>query len=361
MKLVTLDLQFFAGEKTEKATPKKRQDARKKGQVAKSQDVNTAVGLLAVFLFLLFGGPYLLSKLTSLLKHSFQVYMLMDLSEPSIHYILIELLKELALIIGPIMLVALTAGVAANYFQVGFLFSTEAIQMKLEKIDPIKGFKRIFSLRSVVEFLKSILKICIVGIITFLVIWISLNDILTLSQLSIGSAFAFLADLTVKMGLYAGSALLFLALLDYLYQKYDFEKNIRMSKQDIKDEYKNSEGDPLIKSKIKQKQREMAMSRMMQEVPNADVIITNPTHYAIALKYDETKYDAPYVVAKGVDFVAQKIKFVAKENEVITIENRPLARALYSQSEIGDVIPEEFFKAVAEILAYVYRTKQHVK
>ena len=152
----------------------------------------------------------------------------------------------------------------------------------------------------------------------------------------------------------------FLGLLDYFYQKYDFEKNLRMSKQDIKDEYKNSEGDPLIKSKIKQKQREMAMSRMMQEVPNADVIITNPTHYAVALKYDENKLDAPYVVAKGVDFVAQKIKLVAKENEVITIENRPLARALYSQTEIGDAIPEEFFKAVAEILAFVYRTKKMI-
>ncbi|WP_394232515.1 flagellar biosynthesis protein FlhB [Niallia oryzisoli] len=361
MKLVTLDLQFFAGEKTEKATPKKRTDARKKGQVAKSQDVNTAIGLLAVFMFFLFAGSYLLKKLVSILEHSFQDYMLMDLTEETIFMILIELLKELVLFVGPIMLVALVAGVAANYFQVGFIFSTEAIQMKLEKIDPIKGFKRIFSLRSIVEFLKSILKICIVGMITFLVIWNSLDEILTLSQKTVGAAFAFLADLTVKMGLYAGGALLFLALLDFLYQKYDFEKNIRMSKQDIKDEYKNSEGDPLIKSKIKQKQREMAMSRMMQEVPNADVIITNPTHYAIALRYDETKFDAPFVVAKGVDFVAQKIKLVAKENEVIMIENRPLARALYSQTDIGDVIPEEFFKAVAEVLAYVYRTKKMVK
>ncbi|WP_338452063.1 flagellar biosynthesis protein FlhB [Niallia oryzisoli] len=361
MKLVTLDLQFFAGEKTEKATPKKRSDARKKGQVAKSQDVNTAIGLLAVFMFLFIAGSYLFNKIVSILRHSFQDYMLMDLTEESIYLIFMELLKELALLVGPLMLVALVAGVAANYLQVGFIFSTEAIQMKLEKIDPIKGFKRIFSLRSVVEFLKSILKICIVGLITFLVIWNSMNKILTLSQLPLGSAFQFLADLTVKMGLYAGGALLFLALLDYLYQKYDFEKNIRMSKQDIKDEYKNSEGDPLIKSKIKQKQREMAMSRMMQEVPNADVIITNPTHFAIALRYDETKFDAPYVVAKGVDFMAQKIKLIAKENEVIMIENRPLARALYSQTEIGDVIPEEFFKAVAEILAYVYRTKNMVK
>jgi flagellar biosynthesis protein FlhB len=361
VKLVTLDLQYFAGEKTEKATPKKRNDSRKKGQVAKSQDINVAIGLLAVFFFFSLAGSYLLQIALSIFEHSFQTYMLMDLTEENTFMILIELIIEVAKFMVPIMLVALVAGVAANYMQIGFLFSTEAIQFKLEKLDPIKGFKRIFSLRSVVEFLKSILKILIVGVIAFFIIWNRLDEILILSQKTIGAALATLADLTVEVGLYAGGALLFLALLDYLYQKYDFEKNIRMSKQDIKDEYKNSEGDPLIKSKIKQKQREMAMSRMMQEVPNADVIITNPTHYAIALKYDENRLDAPYVVAKGVDFVAQKIKLVAKENDVVMIENRPLARALYSQADIGDAIPEEFFKAVAEILAYVYRTKKKIQ
>lgn len=361
MKLLTLDLQFFAGERTEKATPKKRSDARKKGQVAKSQDINTAIGLLVVFMLLLFSGSYIFQHLVSILSHSFQAYLLLDVTEESVYTILIEMLKEIAKILAPVMLAAVVAGVASNYLQVGFLFSTETIQMKLEKIDPIKGFKRIFSLRSVIEFLKSILKITIVGIITFLVIWNRLDEILVLSQKSIGTALATLANLTVQMGLYAGGALLFLALLDYLYQKYDFEKNLRMSKQDIKDEYKNSEGDPLIKSKIKQKQREMAMSRMMQEVPKADVVITNPTHYAVALKYDENKFDAPYVVAKGVDFVAQKIKFIAKENDITMIENRPLARSLYSQTDIGETIPENFFKAVAEILAYVYRTKNMIK
>ncbi len=360
MKLVPLNLQYFAGEKTEKATPKKKSDARKKGQVAKSQDVNVAIGLLACFFFFSVSFTYLIKIIASILKHSFQVYMLVDLTEENLHMIFLELVQEVAMLLGPIMMVALVAGVAANYFQIGFLFSTESIQFKLDKLDPIKGFKRIFSMRSVVEFLKSIFKICIVGFITFFVLWNRMDEILVLSQKSIGSALDMLIDLTIEMGLYAGGALLFLGLLDYFYQKYDFEKNLRMSKQDIKDEYKNSEGDPLIKSKIKQKQREMAMSRMMQEVPNADVIITNPTHYAVALKYDENKLDAPYVVAKGVDFVAQKIKLVAKENEVITIENRPLARALYSQTEIGDAIPEEFFKAVAEILAFVYRTKKMI-
>ncbi|WP_210363833.1 flagellar biosynthesis protein FlhB [Bacillus sp. REN3] len=360
MNRLTLDLQFFAGEKTEKATPKKKQDARKKGQVAKSQDVNTAVVLLSVFLFLMFFGKVMGERLIGVLRHALQQYMFMDLTEKNIQSILIEILSELIFFLGPVMLVALIAGVAANYVQVGFMYSPEAIQMKLEKINPISGFKRIFSMRALVEMLKSILKISFIGVIAFSVLWSRMDEVLRLANKSVGAAMATIAGLTLQMGLFASGALLFLSLLDYLYQKFDFEKSIRMSKQDLKDEYKNIEGDPLIKSKIKQKQREMAMRRMMQEVPKADVIITNPTHYAIALKYDDQKADAPIVVAKGVDFVAQKIKLIAKENEVAAVENRPLARALYSQAEIGDTIPEEFFKAVAEILAFVYQSKNKV-
>ena len=166
--------------------------------------------------------------------------------------------------------------------------------------------------------------------------------------------------LTALMGITAAFVLLFISILDFLYQKFDYEKNLRMSKQDIKDEHKNSDGDPLIKSKIKQRQREMAMRRMMQEIPDADVVITNPTHYAIAIKYADGDMDAPIVVAKGVDFVAQKIKLIAKEHEIVTVENRPLARSLYEQVEVGDRIPEEFFKAIAEILAYVYRIQRKI-
>lgn len=360
MNLLSLDLQFFSGEKTEKATPKKKQDARKKGQVAKSQDINTAVVLISVFLFLMFFGKTMTEGLVGILRHSLQNYMFMELNETNIQSILLEILGELALFLGPVMLVAMIAGVAANYAQVGFMYSAEAIQMKLEKINPISGFKRIYSMRALVEMLKSILKISFIGMIAFSVLWTRMDEVLLLANKSVGAAIATIAGLTLQMGLYASGALLFLALLDYLYQKYDFEKSIRMSKQDMKDEYKNIEGDPLIKSKIKQKQREMAMRRMMQDVPKADVVITNPTHFAIALKYDDQKSDAPVVIAKGVDFVAQKIKLIAKENEIATVENRPLARALYSQAEIGDAIPEEFFKAVAEILAYVYQTKNKV-
>jgi flagellar biosynthesis protein FlhB len=360
MKLYSVDLQFFSGGKTEKATPKKRQEARKKGQTAKSQDINTAVVLLAVFLFLLFGGEYLRKGIFTLFENSLQENLLMDLTEGNIQSLLLFILKELSLSIGPILLVAMLAGVISNFLQVGFMVTTEAIQPKLEKINPISGFKRIFSMRAIVELMKSILKIGFVGIVTFTVLWRRMDEILILSKKSVGTALATLSSLTVQMGLFASGALLFLAVLDYFYQKYDFEKSIRMSKQDIKDEYKNTEGDPLIKSRIKQRQREMAMRRMMQEVPKADVVITNPTHFAVAIKYDDSKQDAPVVVAKGVDYTAQKIKLIAKENDVMTVENRPLARALYSQTEIGDTIPEEFFKAVAEILAFVYKAKNKI-
>lgn len=355
-----LDLQFFSGEKTEKATPKKKQDTRKKGQTAKSQDVNSAIGLLSVFLFLLFFSSSMGKVALSTFRTAFNETILLEVTEANIRPIMLDFLIDIAYMLAPILLVALIAGIASNLLQVGFMFTTEPLQPKLEKLDPIKGFKRIFSIRAIVELLKSILKICFVGTVIFSILWFNIDEVLVLSQKSIGASLKTVGNLTLQMGIAASISLLVLSIFDYLYQRYDFEKNIRMSKQDIKDEFKNTEGDPLIKSKIKQKQREMAMSRMMQEVPKADVIITNPTHYAIALKYDEQKDDAPVVVAKGVDFIAQKIRLIARENNIVMVENRPLARSLYDQLEIGDKIPDEFFKAVAEILAYVYRIQHKI-
>jgi flagellar biosynthetic protein FlhB len=357
MNLLKLDLQYFAGEKTEKATPRKKQDARKKGQVAKSADVNTALSLLTVFLSFLFIGAFMKDRILHMMRGTFQDYLLLDLTDQNVHDFFFTMAYQAGIILAPIMGVALVAGVLGNYLQVGFLFSTEAIQMKLNKLDPIQGFKRIYSMRAIVELFKSLLKITFVGFVTFAVIWFDIENILRLSQMTVEQSFLFIASLTVRMGLFASGALLLLSLLDYLYQHYDYEKNLRMSKQDLKDEYKKSEGDPLIKSKIKQRQREMAMRRMMQDIPTADVVITNPTHYAIALKYDESKMDAPFVVAMGVDLVAQKIKEVAKANDILMVENKPLARALYDQVDIGQAVPEEFFQVVAEIIAYVYQAK----
>ncbi|OZU90306.1 flagellar biosynthesis protein FlhB [Virgibacillus indicus] len=355
-----MDLQYFAGEKTEKATPKKRQDERKKGKVAKSQDVNTAFLLLFMFIIFIVFSSSIIDSMTTLYRQTFTEFIQWDVTENSVHQIFSGAAVEVALMLSPIVLIAIIAGLASNLMQIGFLFTTEPLKFDLKKIDPIQGAKRIFSIRALVELLKSFLKIVFIGAITFIVIWIYKDEMMMLAFKNAENALEFFIRVTVVMGIAATIALLFLAVFDYAYQRYDFEKNMKMSKQDVKDEYKNIEGDPLIKSKIKERQRQMATSRMMSEVPSADVVITNPTHFAIAVKYDEEKASAPYVVAKGADHTALKIKEIAKANDVVTVENRPLARSLHSTVEIGDMIPEEFYQAVAEILAYVYRLEKKV-
>lgn len=353
-----LDLQYFAGEKTEKATPKKREDERKKGKVAKSQDVNTAILLLLSFMTLAVFGTSMKNGMTSLYRYTFTEYIHWDLTTETIMLIFSEVMIEIAKVLAPVMLVAIIAGVAANLLQIGFLFTTEPLKFDLKKIDPIQGAKRIFSIRALVELLKSLFKILLIGAITFTIIWMSKDEMLMLSQKNINGALAFFGQTTITMGIAATIALLFLAVFDYAYQKYDYEKNLKMSKQDIKDEHKNVEGDPLIKSKLREKQRQVAMQRMMSDVPTADVIITNPTHYSIAIKYDEDEASAPYVVAKGVDQVALKIREIAKAHNITIVENRPLARGLHDMVELGNVIPEQFYQAVAEVLAYVYQLEK---
>ncbi|WP_074598238.1 flagellar biosynthesis protein FlhB [Sediminibacillus halophilus] len=350
-----LDLQFFSGEKTEKATPKKRQDSRKKGQVAKSQDINTAILLFFVFLLFITLGGYLKNIMMAMYQHSFTEYINWEVTETTTHKVFLETTIEMSKAVAPIMGIAIVAGLASNFMQIGFLFTGEPLKPKLSKINPLQGAKKIFSARALVELVKSLLKIFFIGVITFAVIWMRKDEMMQLAGKDVDSSLAFFGNTTITMGIAASIALLVIAVIDYTYQKYDFEKSIRMSKNDIKDEHKNIEGNPLIKSKIKEKQRQMAMRRMMSEIPQADVVITNPTHYAVAIKYDETKADAPYVVAKGVDYVAFRIRDIAKANDVMMVENRPLARGLYKEIEIGDIISEEFFQSVAEVLAYVYK------
>lgn len=360
MVFLPIDLQFFSQEKTEKATPKKQQETRKKGQVAKSTDINTAIILLFIFVLLWLIGSYIGEKIFTFMHYMFQEYLLFSLTPENVETLFLELTNQAVIMIAPILAVAFLAGIFSNYVQVGVLFAPEAIAFKLSKLDPIAGFKRIYSIRAIVELLKSLLKIFLIALVTFTILWLSIDELLFLSLVPIADSLALVGSLTVNMGIAVAILLLFLAVLDYIYQKYDHEKKIKMSKQDIKDEYKKTEGDPLIKSKIKEKQRQMAMQRMMQEVPKADVVITNPTHYAIALKYDGDKMDAPIVIAKGVDFLAQKIKSIAYSNQIITVENKLLARALYEQAEIGNEVPEDLFKAIAEVLAYVYRIRNKV-
>lgn len=356
-----LDLQMFAGEKTEKATPKKRQDQRKKGQVAKSQELSGSVVLLASFLCLMVFGGYIKERLVALFTDVFYHRLTTNVTEDNVMTMFGEYAVQILLLLAPIFLVVIVMAVISNYIQVGFLLTGEPLKMKLSKLDPIKGFKNIFSMRSMVEFLKSVLKIVIIGFLVYTTLWGERAKISKLGQIPVEEVFHYTAKLTMNLGLKIGIALFVLSVFDYIYQRYEYEKGMRMSKQDIKDEYKKMEGDPLIKGKIRERQRRMALQRMMQEVPKADVIITNPTHFAVALKYDGSQMEAPQVVAKGQDFVALRIKEIAKEHGVVTIENKPLARALFQRAEIGDSIPGDLFQAVAEVLAYVYKLQGKVK
>ncbi|MEO3945088.1 flagellar biosynthesis protein FlhB [Gorillibacterium sp. CAU 1737] len=356
-----IDLQLFAGEKTEKATPKKRREAREKGQVAKSQELPGAIVLLACFAsFSMFGG-YMKERYFNLFQATFQEYLLADITIPNVVSLFGNLLKEGLLLLAPIFFVSVLVALLANFIQVGVLFTGDPLKMKFSKINPIEGFKRMFGLKAVVEFLKSILKMSIIGLVVYQTFWAERGKLLVLGHVPLRDTISYVAKLTVSLGIKIGIILVILAILDYAYQKFDHEKNLRMSKQDIKDEYKKTEGDPKIKGKIREKQRQMAMSRMMQEIPNADVIITNPTHFAVALKYDADEMAAPRVIAKGADYIALKIKELGRQHDIVLMENKPLARALYGQVEIGQAIPAELFQAVAEVLAYVYKLKGKAK
>ncbi len=352
-----LNLQFFAGEKTEKATPKKKLDARKKGQVAKSAELSPAFIILIVFSLIFLFGSTIGEGLEQLFVLSLTEFSAWEVNIENVQVMVLQLLWICAKFMLPIFGAVLLVALITNYVQVGFLVTGEPLKMKLERLDPIKGFKRIFSMRALVELVKSLLKISIVSVVVAVVLLGEKERLLLLSKYSIAEMLRFVGGLTLKLGIYVAILLVILAVFDYMYQRYEHNKNLRMSKQDIKDEYKNIEGDPLIKSKIRERQKQMAMRRMMQEVPNADVVITNPTHFSIALKYEAGKMSAPVVLAKGQDYVALKIREVATANGIMLIENKPLARALYHRVEIGESIPEDLFKAVAEVLAYVYRLK----
>ncbi|MCO7125981.1 flagellar biosynthesis protein FlhB [Sporolactobacillus shoreicorticis] len=353
----SVDLQYFAGEKTEKATPHKREEGRKKGQVFKSADLCTAVSMLAIFLYFRFAGGGVIEQLAKMMGQFFNVNLDMSVTEQNVHKMFSDLSIQVLKLLLPTLIIALVVGAASQIFQVGFLFLPDSLMFKSERISLLKGLKRTYSLRAIVELLKSMLKIIFVGMITFVILWMNRQSIAQSASQPLTESVRTLSQIMLNMGIAVSIALIALSLLDYLYQKYDYEKNMRMSKQDIKDEFKTIEGNPQIKSKIKERQKQMALNRMMQEVPNADVIITNPTHFAVALQYDAKEMNAPKVIAKGADLIALRIKEIAKENQIVIVEKKPLARALYHHLEIGDSIPEEFFKAVAEILAYVYRLK----
>lgn len=355
--MLRLDLQMFAQEKTEKATPKKRQESRKKGQVAKSMELPSAFILFFGFLLLFMLGGFLKERIFELFTATFHHYLLWDVTMESVGSIFSQLMLQGFITLAPILIMAMVVAVLGNYLQIGFLMSGDPLKMKWNKLNPIKGVKGIVSLRSLVEFLKTMLKLSIVSYVVYSTLYGEKDQIIALAHLPLESIMSYTARVTLLLGLKIGLVLVIMAIFDYMYQRYEYEKKLRMSKQDVKDEHKKTEGDPLIKGKIRDKQRRMALQRMMQEVAKADVVITNPTHYAVALRYDAGQMEAPLVVAKGLDFVALRIKETAGKHGVVTMENKPLARALYSGVEIGQAIPPDLFHAVAEVLAYVYQLK----
>ncbi len=349
-------------ERTEKASPKKRREAREKGQVVKSNEVNIAVTLIAMFAALSIMAGWIGDEVIKMCVNMFTEGVASgaspQLTGGQVMHVFAQTLTSFAIIILPLMAVALLVGVGVNLAQVGFLFTTKTLKVSFSKISPLKGFKRMFSMRTMVELLKSVLKLVALGV----VIYISLKDkiagLANLMNYDVLTSFKIILDLVVNLAFRVGIVLVILAVFDYAYQWWRNEKDLRMTKQEVKDEYKQAEGDPRVKGRIRSKQREMGMMRMMQSVPQADVVITNPTHYAVALKYEREKSDAPFILAKGKDLVAQKIKEIAAEHRIEITENKPLAQSLYFFCEVGDPIPEDLYQTVAEILAYVYKMKR---
>jgi flagellar biosynthesis protein FlhB len=358
-----LNYQLFASsggaDKTEKATPKKKSDARKKGQVFQSRELSGSLILIIMIVTIKAFGSIIYGQITQYMKKAFNEYLTMtDTFDISIvAKVFIDGILVLAKAILPLFLVATVAALIVGYAQVGIMFTLETLKIQGNRINPLSGFKRIFSMRSVVEMLKSILKIVIVGWVAYSYLKSKADEVIELMSADLVNVLSFIGNAAFTVALRICFAMVILGLLDFLYQKFDYEKNLKMTKQEIKEEYKQMEGNPEIKSRIKQKQRQMSMRRMMQDIPKADVVITNPTHFAVAIKYDVQKSSAPFVVAKGQDFIALRIKQIALDNKVQIVENRPLARTLYSTVDIGEAIPPELYQAVAEILAFVYNLK----
>ena len=352
------DLQLFAegGDKTEEPTDKKRRDARKKGQVARSQELNAAFVLLAGFFVIKLLWEYIYENIAGYTAYIFSNLAVYGTSTESIMELFLGIMLLLAKTAFPIMLGVMILALAINFYQVGFMVSTEKIEFKLDNLNPINGFGRIFSKRSLVEMLKSLFKILVIGFFLYLYLKDEIPYMPYFIYYDLPYSLAEIADKIFTMAFQVIGVIMVLAVIDYAYQIWQTTQDLMMTKQEVKDEYKQTEGDPLIKGKIKQKQRQMAMSRMMQEVPKADVIVTNPTHFAVALVY-EKGMSAPKVLAKGQDLVAQRIKEVAREHDIMIVENKPLARALFDTVEIGGFVPESLYKAVAEVLAYVYKLK----
>ncbi len=341
------------GDKTEKATPKKRRDERKKGNVLMSRDVIAVATLFASVLMIKLWFPTMLASIQGFIEDS--LILARDASIDIPHNFFLNTISIAAKVTGPLFAAAVLSGIVATMAQTKMLVTTEPLKPKLDRISPLQGFKRLFSLRSVVEAVKGLLKIII--LLYFVVS--CLKDFLSVSAryltADVTGACTHLLSSIFSMLMKVGVAFLALAAADFLYQWWDYERKLKMSKQEIKEEYKQTEGDPQIKGKIKEVQRKMAQSRMMQQVPQSDVVVRNPTHFAVALRYHIGEDEAPVVLAKGQDSLALRIVRVAEEHDITVIENVQLARALYAKTELNSQIPQELYDSVAEIMVYLYK------
>lgn len=344
-------------DKTEPPTPRRRREARKRGQIARSVEVNSAIVLLVALVTIKYAGPMMTQHMGNIARRCIGSFPKADLTVASVQSGLAQILLDTALVIGPLLAAVFLAGFISSALQVGFVFSAEPLQPKGSRLDPLAGVARMFSTRAAVELAKALAKITIVSWMVFAFVRAEYTTVIGLIGCDTHDVASGIGTLIYRMLFRAGIALLVIAAIDYGFQRHQLEKSLRMTKEEVKEDYKRSEGDPLVKSRIKQRQRQISRMRMMQSVPKSDVVVTNPTHYAVALQYEAEEMSAPVVVAKGQNLVAQRIKQIAAENHVPMVENVELARALYKTADVGDEVPAVLYQAVAEILAYVYKLK----
>jgi flagellar biosynthetic protein FlhB len=345
------------GEKTEDASSRKLSKAREEGQVAKSTEIPSVFVLLAGATALYASGAHIYNTLLSVLHFNFHFEKIPVLTQFEAVHLLAVHIEKIVIACIPLMLAVVLMALLSNFAQVGFVISWKSLEPKFSRLDPINGFKQKFTSRAVMEFVKTLLKVGIISMVAYYSIKSELTSISTLYDTSIGYILLFLLKVAFWIFIKVCLIMIVVALLDYAYQKWKFLDDQKMTKKEVKDETKQTEGDPMVKSRIRQLQHEAARKRMMADVPKADVVVTNPTRLAVAIKYDGSQMDAPTVLAKGAGPIAQNIRRIAQENDIPLVEDKQLARNLYSSVDIGEEVPMELYQAVAEILAYVYKLK----
>ena len=347
-------------EKTEEATDAKREEFRKRGQVAQSRELTSALFLLASAGGVFMLGRFFLQQIFEIFQYSIGQDMVVAARSGDLFTAMGLAGEKFILLVTPVLGIAFLIGVGSTIMQVGFLQVEDAFSPKFEKINPVDGFKRLFSLRALSEGVKALLKFILIAVIVYMIIQSELMTVPQIIHFSVEQMMSYLGLITVKLLAGIGLAMLVLSAADYFFQRWELNKQMMMTKEEVKQEHKNREGDPLIKARVRRIQRDVANRRMMEKVPKATVIVTNPTHIAVALMYDEN-LPAPQLVAKGADLMAEKIKAIAKEHNIPVIENKPLARTIFKTMKLGQVIPRELIMAVAEALSYVYKLRKKVR